>query len=102
MMGDPTFDDTSQVIRTLLNSRQVAEMGVARGEEEGGALDRFCCSGVLAPGSVSPRAIGSMVRGAPRKAAYRESDSTRYLPAFTEEIAYITTKKASSRVTRSP
>ncbi len=49
-----------------------------------------------------PTWIGSMVRGVPRKAANRESESTRYLPAFTEEIAYMTTKKASSSVTRSP
>ena len=42
-----------------------------------------------------------MVRGAPRNAANSESDSTRYLPSFTEEIAYITTKNASSSVTRS-
>src|SRR6185437_3893326 len=45
--------------------------------------------------------MGCIVRGAPRKAANSESDSTRYLPAFTEEIAYITTKNASSRVSRS-
>ena len=38
-----------------------------------------------------------MVRGAPRNAANSESDSTRYLPAFTEEIAYMTTKNASSK-----
>ena len=54
------------------------------------------------PTCFSPTWIGSMVRGAPRKAANSESDSTRYLPAFTEEIAYITTKNASSSVSRSP
>ena len=41
-------------------------------------------------------------RGVPRNAATSESESTRYLPSFTEEIAYITTKKASSSVMRSP
>src|SRR6185437_11766852 len=45
--------------------------------------------------------MGCIVRGAPRNAANNESDSTRYLPAFTDDMAYITTKKASSSVSRS-
>ena len=51
---------------------------------------------------LSPICIGSTERGAPRKAARRESDNTRYLPSLTEDMEYMTTKKASSRVTRSP
>ena len=54
------------------------------------------------PFGFSPTWMGSMVRGAPRNAANSESDSTRYLPAFTDEIAYMTTKNASNNVTRSP
>ena len=37
-----------------------------------------------------------------RNAAVSESDSTRYLPSLTDDTAYITTKNASSSVTRSP
>jgi len=51
---------------------------------------------------VWPTWMGSMVRGEPRNAANNESDSTRYFPAFTEDMAYITTKNASNSVTRSP
>jgi hypothetical protein len=54
------------------------------------------------PTLFSPTWIGSSVRGEPRKAATSESDNTRYLPSLTEDIAYITTKNASSSVTRSP
>jgi hypothetical protein len=36
-----------------------------------------------------------------RKAWTKELDNTRYLPSFTELIAYITTKKAKSKVTKS-
>jgi hypothetical protein len=36
-----------------------------------------------------------------RKAATTESDMIRYLPSFTEEREYITTKKANSRVMKS-
>ena len=50
----------------------------------------------------SPICTGTRVFGAPPKAALSESETTRYLPSLTEEIAYITTKKASSSVTRSP
>src|SRR5690606_39310089 len=46
--------------------------------------------------------MGSSDFGAARNAATRESESTRYLPSLTDEIAYITTKNASSSVTRSP
>ena len=57
-----------------------------------------------APGPIcfSPTWIGSSVFGAPLKAATSESESTRYLPSFTEDIAYMTTKNASSSVIRSP
>ncbi len=54
------------------------------------------------PRCFSPTCTGSSVFGAPRNAACSESDSTRNLPSFTEEIAYITTKNASSSVIRSP
>jgi hypothetical protein len=36
-----------------------------------------------------------------RKASTMAEDSTRYLPSLTEEMAYITTKKANSRVMKS-
>ena len=49
-----------------------------------------------------PTWMGSSVFGVPRNAACSESDNTRNLPSLTEEIAYITTKKASSSVMRSP
>ncbi len=39
--------------------------------------------------------------GTLRNADEIESDSTRYLPSFTDEIAYITTKKANSSVMKS-
>jgi len=42
-----------------------------------------------------------MVRGAPPKAVVRASAITRYFPSLSEEMAYITTKKASSSVIRS-
>jgi len=42
-----------------------------------------------------------MVRGAPPKASVSASAMIRYLPSLTEEIAYMTTKKASSNVIRS-
>ena len=54
------------------------------------------------PTCFSPTWIGSIVRGTPRNAANSESDSTRYLPSLIDEMAYITTKKASSSVSRSP
>src|SRR5262249_55534299 len=59
------------------------------------------CRSAPEPTCFSPTWMGCIVRGAPRKAANSESDNTRYLPAFTEEIAYITPKNASSRVSRS-
>jgi type IV secretory pathway protease TraF len=49
-----------------------------------------------------PTWMGCVVVGSPRNAAFNESDTTRYLPSLTCEIEYITTKKASSSVTRSP
>jgi hypothetical protein len=54
------------------------------------------------PTDFSPICTGCIERGDPRNAAAIESDITRYLPSFTEEIAYMTTKNASSNVTRSP
>ena len=54
------------------------------------------------PRDFSPTLTGSSVRGAPRNAACSESDNTRNLPSLIEESAYITTKNASSSVTRSP
>ncbi len=51
---------------------------------------------------VAPIWIGVTDRGGPPNADDSASASTRYLPSLTEEIAYITTKKASSSVTRSP
>ena len=42
------------------------------------------------------------VLGVPRKAAFSESDNTRNLPSLIDEMAYITTKNASSSVIRSP
>src|SRR5690606_1302249 len=50
---------------------------------------------------VWPSWIGEMVRGAPPKADDSESASTRYLPSLSEEIAYMTTKKANRSVIRS-
>src|SRR6202012_3663866 len=38
----------------------------------------------------------------PLNSVNRVFDRARYLPSFTEDAAYITTKKANSRVTRSP
>ena len=35
-------------------------------------------------------------------ASVSESETTRYLPSLTDEMEYMTTKKASSSVTRSP
>ena len=35
------------------------------------------------------------------KALVKESESTLYLPSFTDETAYITTKKANSKVIKS-
>ena len=46
--------------------------------------------------------IGLLVRGAPRKAATRESERMRYLPSFTDDMEYMTTKNASRSVMRSP
>ena len=51
---------------------------------------------------VWPSWIGVIERGGPPKAEDSASDTARYLPSLIEEIAYITTKKASSRVMRSP
>ena len=51
---------------------------------------------------VSPSWIGVIVRGAPPNADDIASAMTRYLPSLTEDTAYITTKNASSSVTRSP
>ncbi len=42
-----------------------------------------------------------MVRGAPPNAAVSASAITRYLPSLRVEMAYMTTKKASSSVIRS-
>jgi hypothetical protein len=50
----------------------------------------------------APTSIGCIERGPPRNAAVRESERIRYLPSFTDEIAYITTKKANSSVIKSP
>src|SRR6185312_3737450 len=65
-----------------------------------------CCTRLVftsapEPTCFSPTWIGSIVRGVPRKAATSASESTRYLPSLTVEIAYITTKNASSSVMRS-
>ena len=54
------------------------------------------------PRVFSPTCTGSSVFGVPRKAACSESDNTRNLPSLIEEMAYITTKNASSSVIRSP
>ena len=51
---------------------------------------------------VLPSWIGVIERGGPPNADDSASATTRYLPSLIEEIAYITTKKASSNVTRSP
>ncbi len=48
-----------------------------------------------------PTCTGLIVRGAPPKASVSASAMIRYLPSFTDEIAYMTTKKASSSVIRS-
>ena len=48
-----------------------------------------------------PTCTGLMVRGAPPKAVVSASAMIRYLPSLSEEMAYITTKKASSSVMRS-
>ncbi len=48
-----------------------------------------------------PTCTGLIVRGAPPKASVSASAMIRYLPSLTEEIAYMTTKKASSSVIRS-
>ncbi len=45
--------------------------------------------------------MGVGLRGEARKAATRELDNTRYLPSLTEEIEYMTTKKANSSVMKS-
>src|SRR5690606_31020010 len=50
---------------------------------------------------VSPSWIGVIDRGGPPNADDSASDTARYLPSLIDEIAYITTKKASSRVIRS-
>ena len=42
-----------------------------------------------------------MVRGMPPKAVVMASAITRYLPSLSEEMAYMTTKKASKSVNRS-
>ena len=49
-----------------------------------------------------PTCTGISVLGVPRKAALSESDNTRNLPSLIDEMAYITTKNASSSVIRSP
>jgi len=48
-----------------------------------------------------PTCTGLIVRGAPPKAVVNASAMIRYLPSLSEEMAYITTKKASSSVMRS-
>jgi hypothetical protein len=54
------------------------------------------------PRVFSPIWMGSRDLGLPRNAALSESDNTRNLPSFTDEMAYITTKNASNSVIRSP
>ena len=49
-----------------------------------------------------PICTGTLVLGEPLKAAFSDSEAARYLPSLTEEMAYMTTKKASSSVMRSP
>src|ERR1700722_17121713 len=64
---------------------------------------------LTAPGAAAPLVPAALLAGggglfavdAPLNADTMASESTRYLPSFTEEIAYITTKNASSRVIRS-
>lgn len=58
--------------------------------------------GGVARGACSPTGIGWITRGGPPKASLSDSASTRYWPSLSEEMAYMTTKKASSSVTRSP
>ena len=50
-------------------------------------------------GSTWVLTVGAAPR--PPKASPSASDSTRYLPSLTIEIAYITTKKANSKVMKS-
>ena len=58
-----------------------------------------CCEG---PGGVRLFIwIGWKLRSRLLKAPVRESDSTRYLPSLTDEVEYMTTKKANSRVMKS-
>ncbi len=52
--------------------------------------------------TTEPLPMAAPPRAEPLKASLSESDSTRYLPSLTVDIEYMTTKKASSSVTRSP
>ena len=54
------------------------------------------------PDSLSPMLIGRTDFGAPWNAAISESDNTRNLPSFTDDMAYMTVNRANSSVTRSP
>ena len=49
----------------------------------------------------SPSWMGSGDLGGVLKASTRVSDSTRYLPSLMEDMEYMTTKKANSRVMKS-
>ena len=67
----------------------------------------FSVSGMVTRSEVGiPSRIDSVIGmsrcGSPRNAAISASDMTRYLPEFSEDTEYITTKKASSKVIRSP
>jgi hypothetical protein len=61
--------------------------------------------GLPVPGMISGClvfiSISLSERGDSLKALTRESDITRYLPSLMEEMAYITTKNANSRVMKS-
>ena len=57
--------------------------------------------GISLRDGVASERIGTGDQGCPLKADTKVLDRTLYLPSFTEEMAYITTKKAKSRVMKS-
>ncbi|MNF02839.1 hypothetical protein D3C80_2020510 [compost metagenome] len=58
-------------------------------------------AGVTVKGRSSPMGMGLRLRSASLKTPISAWDNTLYLPSLTEEIEYITTKKANSKVMKS-
>jgi hypothetical protein len=77
-------------------------MGTAIGTiDEPGWPAGAAMAGWMLCGRTLVEGIGAITWLEPLNASTIDSDMTRYLPSFTTETAYITTKNASSSVIRS-